>query len=215
MRPRDSALYRLPWLRRKAGSRLSVGTEPAGAGAHRAASHSSKAGSAQPVRQRKNPVRKSTSAATGGLACAYRVCCVLISHPPRQYLYCLGEVLAESSRHAERTSHWRDQPRNDWPHTNAATASSWPSLATSATSPPAVSPVATPAVEPQAAAATVTLHGCTDRTGSGRPRSTARPSPADSARAKPSSTRSGLPTTASYAPSSPRCARWQPRPPNL
>ena len=39
----DRALSRLPWLRPKAGSRLSVGTELTGAGAHKAASHSSNA----------------------------------------------------------------------------------------------------------------------------------------------------------------------------
>jgi hypothetical protein len=43
-------------------------------------SHSSKAASAQAVRQRKKPARKSPSAATVGLACAHRVCCELISH---------------------------------------------------------------------------------------------------------------------------------------
>ena len=69
-------------------------------------------------------------------ACANRVCCVFISQSfPDSPLFPLGEVLAESSRHAERTSHWRDQPHNDWQHTKAVAASSWPSLATSATSP--------------------------------------------------------------------------------
>src|SRR5664279_4873170 len=62
------------------------------------------------------------------------VLCVHQPSFPDSPLFCLGEVLAESSRHAERTSQRRDQPHNDWPHTKAVTASSWPSLATSATS---------------------------------------------------------------------------------
>ena len=90
---------------------------------------------AQAVGQRTKPARKSTSAATGGFACANRVCCVFISPSFPDPLSPLGEVLAESSRHAERASHWGDQPHNDWQHTKAVTASTWPSLATSATSP--------------------------------------------------------------------------------
>src|SRR5450759_1335631 len=51
IRPRASALYRLPWLRRKTGSRLNDGTEPTGAGAQSAASQSSNSASAQAVNE--------------------------------------------------------------------------------------------------------------------------------------------------------------------
>jgi hypothetical protein len=46
-RPRASAVYRLPWLRPKHGSRLRWGTELTGASAHRVASVSSNSASAQ------------------------------------------------------------------------------------------------------------------------------------------------------------------------
>jgi hypothetical protein len=58
-------------------------------GQHPAASHSSKAASAQPVRQEKKPAWKSarSPAAAGGLAWADRVCGVLINHLPSDSIY--------------------------------------------------------------------------------------------------------------------------------
>ena len=47
--PRASALYRLPWLRRKHGSRLRCGVEDTAPEAHNVASHNSNSASAQLV----------------------------------------------------------------------------------------------------------------------------------------------------------------------
>ena len=63
IRPRASALYRLPWLRRNTGSRLSAGTEPTGPATHRAPRRRARTGR-RPSRRRhpRSAVRKPTSA---------------------------------------------------------------------------------------------------------------------------------------------------------
>ena len=67
MSPLASDLYRLPWLRRKHGSRLKCGTEATGPDAHRVASVSSNSASGQLVKLRYSALRKQVRAAAGAV----------------------------------------------------------------------------------------------------------------------------------------------------
>jgi hypothetical protein len=79
---------------------------------------------AQAAGQRKKPARKSTSAATGGFACANLVCCVFIGHPSQTALYSLWEKCWQNHLDTPKGPHLGAINRTTTGHMPSLTASS-------------------------------------------------------------------------------------------